>query len=121
MEKSSLQQYIGIPVLVQLKLPIVGSVVRYQQKLDYAEKPDVASWIPEPMMDESGPQATQMIQFAVLLEVEGSDTMLEMRWMAPKTDVNQQLGVIATLIDMDSIAAVTRVLKIHEASLILKG
>lgn len=121
MEKSSLQNYLGIPVLVQLKNPLVGVKIGGFQRLPFASEPEKAQWIPCPLAVEGRIEATQVLQFATLLEVDGSDTMLEIRWQMPRANPDEREAVLATLIDLDSIAAVTRVHSVSESSLIIKG
>lgn len=121
MEKSSLQNYLGIPVLVQLKLPLVGTSVVGYRRLRFAEDPEKPQWLPGPVTGPQGGIEATQVMAAVLLEVEGSETMLEIRWEMMRAKPEEREAVLATLIDLDSIAAVTRVHSVSESSLIIKG
>ncbi len=129
MKSSSLTAYLGVPVLVQLKnFPIVGVAVRFREKLTYSDEREIAQWIPEPVMDKTPqgvvPSGTQLIQYAVLSEVDGSESHLEMTWFSRPPDPRDpndlhKKSVVATLIHMDDIMCVTRVVSVDEASPIL--
>lgn len=134
-EPISLWTYLGIPVLVQLRnFPLVGVQVRFKEQLPHSEDPKTQAWIPEPVMtprvDEKNqligmdPEATQLIQFAVLYEVEGHPDLLEMRWFSRPPDPHKKddpfkKAVICSLIQRQDIVSVSRVARVEEASTIL--
>lgn len=115
--------FLGIPVLVQLKGPMVGVVVRRTQGVGYADD-KAAQWIPEPLGDDAGPTATQMIMFAVLRDAH-DQRFLIMDWQAfppnSAAPLNPPLrnATISTIVPMDSIAYVTRIVDVIEPSRII--
>lgn len=122
MEKSSLQNYLGIPVLVQLKQPLIGVTIGGYQRLRFATDPSTPQWVPIPLVRGDRIEVTQVVQVATLSEVEGSDTMLEILWEMPRLNATDRETVLGTLIGMDDILAVTRIHSVSEVSpLIIKG
>lgn len=129
MEASSVKDYIGVPVLIQLRFPIAGIVTRSKGKLPYAEDPNTSQWVPEAHMDgpdekHLSPTGTQLIQCAVLYAVENvAPTIVEVRWSSipapPAPGSGAIIGptaVLATLIDAKDIVAITRVVSVAEPS-----
>lgn len=132
MEPSSVKEYFGVPVLVQLRFPIAGIMTQDKGKLPYAAEPDVSQWVPVAHMENGSPSGTQLVQCAVLCPIQdGSPSVVEMRWSsipAPPNPSQVAAGammgstaVLATLIDTKDIVAITRVVSVTEpSSLILK-
>lgn len=125
-KKFAWAEFLNVPVLVQLKGPIVGVIVLQKQALGYASD-QTAQWIPEPLGDDAGPTATQMISLAVLREAENSRWLI-MDWQAMPEDklappvpsnTNRRFATISTLVPVDCIAFVTRVVTVREPSLII--
>lgn len=118
MEPTSVKEFHGIPVLVQLRFPFVGSVVPSDMrgKVPYAEDPKRSHWIPMPQMENGGPIATQLIALAVLYPVsDNATTVLEVRW-ASEPSAGCKSVTLSTLIDARDIIAITRVLDVPDSA-----
>ncbi len=118
MNSATLKKFIGVPVVVQLRSLICMVTVNQKQSLSYADSPETPQWMPAAIMQSSPegdrPSVTQLIEYAVLREIEGSDTHLEMTFSAPTS-----LGVVATLVTLVARAQidfVTRVSNMPEGS-----
>lgn len=111
MEKTALAAYFGVPVLLQLRIPLVVPMVREHLKMQHADDPQTPQWIPqeamEPGSDESRPvfSSTQVIRYAVLNDVDAGDAV-EVVWLVPGI---HGVCTVATLLNDRDIAAVTRV------------
>lgn len=106
--------------MVQLKGALVapGLNSKHQRVLPYAADQTTVTWNPEPALDAKGLIALQVLPFVVLAEVDGSNQHLEMRWSPPTARLAGAEGqspplTCATLIGMDEITAVTRVLDVQ--------
>lgn len=119
MNSATLKSFLGIPVLVQLNSIIIGIAVQAQQSLPYADDPK-KQWVPESIMGAAGPEVTQVILYAVLREIEGSETHVEMTWACPGI-ANGPPATIATLLAKSDIGYVTRVVAVPETGRILLG
>lgn len=122
MDPSSVKDYMGVPVLVQLRFPLAGVTVSRKGKLPYADDPEKNQWVTEPFMEGGSPSATQLVAFAVLYPVtDGVASTLEMRWSSipvpppPGAGLMGQVVTLATLIDSRDIVAITRVVAVPEA------
>lgn len=128
MDIAQLTNFYGVPVTIQLRFPLAAVKVKDRGRVPYATDRDKSHWIPEPLMFEGSPSGTQLIAFAVLRPIEGSN-LLEMAWSsvpeAPAEGSGALIGTIATLatlLDARDIVAVTRVADVREPSpLILPG
>jgi len=130
---SNIKDYLGVPVLVQLRFPLAAVTLRSNSRgrIPYAAEPDQSQWVPEALMIDGSPSGTQLIMCAVLFEVMGSHgghSVVEMRWSSlpePRAEGSTiQMGPIATLatlLDVRDIVAITRVVGVAEPSLILKA
>ena|SRR5580692_6612048 len=129
MEPTSIKEYYGVPVFVQLRAAIAQMVVdeRSRGKLPYAADPKQAYWVPLPT--EEG-MATPFVALAVLYPVsEAPTTVLEMRWTSVPAKPSSgaamgQVVTLATLIDSRDIYAITRVVDVppeQPSSLILRA
>lgn len=120
--KEPWKAFLGVTVLVQLKGPIVGVVVRHKQALDYANEKS-AQWVPEGLQSADGsPAATQLVMFAVLRESH-HPSFLVMDWQSLPDDPNapsvgRKPATLSSLIPVDAIGFVTRVVSVREPSLI---
>ncbi len=135
MEPSSVKEYFGVPVLVQLRFPLAGIETRAKDKgkLPYAADPNLSQWVPIAHMVNDSPSGTQLMQCAVLYPVnDGSSTVVEMRWSSIPAEPSPEqiragaimgsVAVLATLLDAKDIVAITRVVSVTEpSSLILKA
>lgn len=127
MDIPDISSYFGVPVLLQLKLPIAVPKVQEKQKLQHSLAPSLPQWIPMELMevppDGSSPifVSVQMLRYAVLTEIDGSD-MLEVRWLIPGTAPGT-MTTVATLMKMADVAFITRVIDVGESSplIIAKG
>lgn len=112
--KADLQDFFGVPVLVQLHVPIVIVQVAERQALPYSDKPDEKQWIPQETQDPQGNFASvQMIRYAVLRDLPGD--AVEMTYVAPGP-VKGTLVQLATLLDTKNIAYVTRVVHVPDSA-----
>lgn len=125
MESADLENFYGVPVVVQLKFPIAAVIVQGKGKIPYATDAQKSHLMPEPLMENGSPSGTQLVAFAVLRPIAG--TVLEMQWASCPVQPPEGSGAImgpvatlATMIDAKDIAAVTRVVSVAEPSLILK-
>lgn len=115
MNSATLKSYLGVPVLVQLNSLICGIVVLQQQSLPYAAE-QKKQWMPEPIPEQgpgSPPAVSQVIQFGVLREIEGSDTHVELLWLAPTANKGSP-ATISTLLPKSEIGYVTRVVAVPD-------
>lgn len=119
METTDIREYFGIPVLIQLKTPIVIPVVTMKQKLPHAADPTTAQWVLEEAMEDFDKSiipppppifsSVPSLRYAVLYEVEGAGgDRVEVRWLIPGM-VPGEHTIVATLVDGADIAFVTRV------------
>jgi len=119
-EPSSVKEYMGVPVLVQLRFPLAGVVVNDRGKLPYLAEPDKSQWVPTPCMDGGQPSATQLLAMAVIYPVtDGTSNVVEVRWTSipgtpPKGFIAGRIATLATLIDSRDIAAISRVVAVQE-------
>jgi hypothetical protein len=121
-----LKDFLGVPVMVQLKMPLVGIAVYPQkQTLPVAAAPTEQQWVPRAFMvkvdpkDPESPQepvTTQLIELCTIHETDQAN-LVEIRWLAPHT--GGRVAQIGTLVDNHDIAAITRVIAIEEPSSIL--
>lgn len=123
MDLPSIKAFFGVPVLVQLKFPLAQVRVVGKSTIPYSDESDASQWIPEELFEEGSPIATQLVRYAVLHQLEEPGTLIEMVWatMGP-TPNGAQLPLtvtIATLIDSRDIVAITRVVSVPEASLVV--
>lgn len=132
---SNIKDYMGVPVLVQLRFPLAAVTLRSNSRgrIPYASEPDRSQWVPEALMLEGSPSGTQLVQAAVLFEVaggHGGHSVVEMRWSSlpeppppgSTTTAPGPLATLATLLDVRDIVAITRVVGVAEpSSLILKA
>lgn len=125
---SRLSAFYGVPVIVQLRFPLVCAKVEVRGKLPYADDPNKIQWIPEAAIVNGGVEGMQYLQYAVLHPVEGSETMIELTWASSPAnsrpgEIMPIVATIATLIDAKDIVSVTRVIAVPEpsSSLILKA
>lgn len=138
---ADIEDYFGVPVLVQLKFPLASVMVngKARGRLPYAADPEKSYWVPMPNMEGGGPSATQLMMFAVLREAAPSvpthgHSVVEMRWTSVSSDPllpgevaatgkTEYVAVLATLLDVKDIVAITRVVEVTERqpSLILKA
>lgn len=112
MNSELLKDYLGVPLLIQLKLPLVGVIVLQKVAFPhFKEGSEVPVWVPQPATGKEGPEATQLLQGAVISRIDDAMGTCEIQWLAlgatPRT-------VIATLMDLDNIAAVSRVVSVTE-------
>jgi hypothetical protein len=119
MNSSLLKKYLGVPLVIQLKNPLVGVFVRAKEKATHFSDPAAMYWIPQPAISDKGTEVTQVLQMAVISEIDDAMGCCEVQWMSvaetPRT-------VIATLMDLENISAVTRVVSVAEpSSILLKG
>ncbi len=117
MDPTSVKEFHGIPVLVQLRFPLVGAVVpeKFRGKLPYAADPKQSHWMPMPNMEEGGSVATQLLAMAVLYPVAGNATsVLEVRWASEPMKGCRPV-TLSTLLDARDIIAITRVMDVPEA------
>lgn len=120
------EEVFGVPVIVQLKGAIVGAVVRARSVVAYATEKG-PQWIPEPAGDADGPSVTQLITGAVLRPA--GQLFVAMDWQAMPEDPRQPTpsgprrlpATVSTLVPIDCIAFVTRVVEVREPSLIIGG
>jgi hypothetical protein len=121
MNSALLKKYLGVPLVIQLKQPLVGVFVKVQEKAPHFSDKATAQWIPQPATSEKGTEATQILQMAVISEIDDAMGCCEVQWMSIAQNPR---SIIATLMDLDNIAAVTRVVSVAELdppSLIIKG
>jgi hypothetical protein len=111
MTTSLLDKYFGVPVMLQLRIPLVMIQVAERQKLPHADDKSLAQWIPTEIMEgtkeDPRPANCQLIRYAVLrrTEVPGK---IELLWLGP----GPKQGIIVTLaslLDEKDIAFVTRI------------
>lgn len=127
MDHHTIKNFYGQPVIVQLRFPLAAVEVKDKGKLPYADLNDKSYWIPNSKLENGSPTATQLIEFAVLRQLDEAGTVIEMVWTsvpaAPRPgQVMGTTATIATLIDTRDIVAITRVVDVSEpeSSLILK-
>ncbi len=130
---SNIEDYLGVPVLVQLKFPLAAVTLSGKGRIPYADEPAKSQWVPEALMVDGSPSGTQLIMCAVLCEAAGSvqtagHSVVEMRWASvPRLDPASgaptgPVATLATLLDVKDIVAITRVVDVNEPSgLILKA
>ncbi len=116
---AEIKDFFGIPVLVQLKEPLVLTRVLGKSVIPYSDKPEESQWIPEESMSgppgtNSPPNATQLVRFAVLHPTT-ADAIIEMIWMCPGSQAGDAVQV-ATLVDLENIAYVSRVMEVHRGA-----
>jgi hypothetical protein len=117
MEKTALAAYFGVPVLVQLRIPLVIPMVKEHLKMQHADDPENPQWIPQEALEEGAPggppvfSSTQMIRYAVLNDVDADDAV-EVRWLVPGVT---GICSVATLLNDRDIAAVTRIVSVPPA------
>lgn len=112
MNSDLLKDYLHVPLLIQLKLPLVGALVT--QKVAFPHFKDgieVPVWVPQPAASKEGPEATQLLQGAIISRIDDAMGTCEIQWLALNATPR---SVIATLMDLDNIAAVTRVVSVTE-------
>lgn len=121
--RAGISEFFGVPVVVQLKGAIVGTIVRARSAVTYAKEKE-PQWIPEPAGDDAGPSMAQVITGAVLEPGDGQ--FVVMRWQAMPNDPQKTQAsgprrlpaTISTLVPMDCIGFVTRVVDVREPGLI---
>ncbi len=114
-KKASLQHFFGVPVLVQLHVPIVIVQVVEKQALPYTDKPDEKQWIPQETQDAQGNfVSVQIMRYAVLRDFPDEDAV-EMTYSAPGP-VQGTLAQFATLLDPKNIAYVTRIVHVPDGA-----
>lgn len=107
--RSDLEEFLGVPVLVQLHTPLVMPSLHGERvKIPYAEDPDSAQWIPGETMNAKEFVAVQTIRYAVLRRLESDWESVEMNYILPGPLPNTFVQY-ATLISFKDIAYVTRV------------
>ena len=112
MNSELLKKYLGVPLVIQLKQPLVGVFVKVQEKGPHFADKTTAQWIPQPAASAGGaPEATQILQMAVISEIDEAMGCCEVQWMSI---AQSPRGIIATLMDLDNISAVTRVVSVTE-------
>lgn len=106
--------------MVQLKGAVVAPMVlpNHKKALPYAADPLAVTWNPEPANDGKSIVALQVLPFVVLAEVEGIDDYIELLW-APPSDSSGPSMTCATLIKLDEITAITRIIVVKEPSSLL--
>lgn len=114
---AAVAKFLGVPVLVQLKIPLVMATVIEKQALPYADDPSAPQWIPSEVMagtqEDPIPVTTHLMRYAVLRETAESSDHLEMTWTGPGARKGSQV-TFASLIDVGDIALVTRVIEVIE-------
>lgn len=127
MEKALLSDYFGVPVLLQLRIPLVIPMISEKHPIPHSDEPEALQWIPQEAIEPGSPadapqfSSTQLIRYAVLRDVEPSESSVEVVWMVPGTT---GVCTVATLINDRDIAAVTRVVSVPDPptpSLIIQG
>ncbi len=119
MNSSLLKKYLGVPLVIQLKNPLVGVFVRVKEKAPYFADAANPQWIPQPAASDKGTEVTQVLQMAVISEIDEAMGCCEVQW---RSVTETPVGVIATLMDLENISAVTRVVSVTEpSSILLKG
>lgn len=119
MNSTLLKKYLGVPLVIQLKNPLVGVFVRVKEKALHFSEPGTPQWIPQPAASDKGTEVTQVLQMAVISEIDEAMGCCEVQWMSVAENPR---SVIATLMDLDNISAVTRVVSVAEpSSILLKG
>lgn len=121
MNSSLLKKYLGVPLVIQLKQPLVGVFVRVKEKAPHFVDQEATQWIPQPAMTDKGIESTQVLQLAVISEIDDAMGCCEIQWNSVSPEPR---AIIATLMDLDNISAVTRVVSVTESpapSLIIKG
>ncbi len=114
-ERLELEAFFGVPVLVQLHVPIVIVQVVEKQALPYTDKPDEKQWIPQETQDAQGNfVSVQMMRYAVLRRVASPDHV-EMIYTAPGP-VKGTLAQFATMLDAKNIAYVTRIVHVPDGA-----
>ena len=126
MEISDVKKFFGVPVLIQLRFPICGVMVRSRGTLPYAEESEKSQWVPEPFLSPEGShEGTQLMACAVIQPVNGgAPTTVEVTWTsipAPPTagQIIDTVATVGTLIDSKDIVAITRVVSVKEASALI--
>lgn len=110
---SEVSSYIGVPVLLQLRRPLIIPEIAETQALPHAGV-KTRQWIPtEARGEDNLAEATEFIRYAVIVGfVVGFDRkiddlqLMRVQWLAPS-----QAGpvVVETLIPLEDIAGVTRI------------
>lgn len=116
-----LKKYLGVPVVIQLKQPLVGIFVRAKEQAPHFTDKISPQWIPQPATNDKGPEATQILQMAVISEIDDAMGCCEIQW---NSVLQEPRAIIATLMDLENISAVTRVVSVTEPpepSLIIPG
>lgn len=111
----ALASFFGVPVLVQLHVPIVIVQVVEKQALPYTDKPEEKQWIPQETQDAQGNfVSVQMMRYAVLRRLPSGD-QVEMLYTAPGP-VKGTLAQFSTLVDVKNIAYVTRIVHVPDSA-----
>jgi hypothetical protein len=112
MTSDLLAEYIGVPVVIQLKKPIAGIFVKSKEKSPHFEDPEASYWVPQPAASKEGAvELTQLLQMATITEVDRQMGVIEIQWLSI---LQSPLAIIATIIDLENIDAVTRVVSVTE-------
>ncbi len=110
-----LEAFFGVPVLVQLHVPIVIVQVVEKQALPYTDKPEEKQWIPQETQDPQGNfVSVQMMRYAVLRRL-ASATHVEMIYTAPGP-VKGTLAQFSTMVEEKNIAYVTRIVHVPDGA-----
>ncbi len=126
-ERSKLEAFFGVPVIVQLKFPLVLATVKYKGKLPYADNTEKSHWVPEGVGSANGVEVMQFMQYAVLRPITNDPSKIELLWSSKPPDPmpGETMPIVATLstlVDASDILSVTRVVSVPEpSSLILTG
>ena len=106
--------FFGVPVLVQLHVPIVPVSIRERQALPYSSDPELKQWIPQETQDAQGNfSAVQFIRYAVLRNI--SSTLVELTFVVPGPEKGT-LAAVSTLVDWKNIAYVTRIVSVPDSA-----
>lgn len=99
------EKFYGVPVLVQLKIPLAVVTVLEKVALPYANDPATAQWIPSELRDkDTSPEVTELVKYAVLRPA--GSLHYEMFWVVPTPT---GVATVSTLIAVSDVAAITRV------------
>ncbi len=112
--------FLNTPVLIQLKIPLLGIIIQERQDLPQLSQGE-KQWIPSPAMQapssataEPIPMTTETIQYAVIRSQELG--WLEIEWITVSPN---GVAIVSTLMHVEDIAFVTRVVSVPEKSLII--
>lgn len=98
-----IHSFVGTPVIIQLRQPLVLAEVVETQSLPHAHSRE-RQWIPTEAHDNQSVSASEFIRYAVITSI--SDNLAVVQWLAPSP---AGPVIIESLIATKDILAVTRI------------